>query len=185
MAEMWRPVAGVPVRVEFAPRRSGRGCWQGGTIRIILPGGLPRRENDRLLGLLAWGVLGRGVSPALAAWARHLNDEHFGLLPLEAAGFRHQMRRWGSCTAGRRIHLSHRLLVAPPDLVRGVLLHELAHLDQLNHGRQFWRTLAAADPDYRLRRRELGLFAPVWAAWWRGHLHALAKAGWTCLNPPG
>ena len=50
-------------------------------------------------------------------------------------------RRWGSCTAARSINLSCYLMLLPPHLSDYVLLHELAHTVEMNHGPRFWRLL--------------------------------------------
>ena len=49
--------------------------------------------------------------------------------------------RWGSCSAGRNINLSCYLLLLPGRLVDYVLLHELAHTREMNHGERFWHLL--------------------------------------------
>ena len=45
--------------------------------------------------------------------------------------------RWGSCSSGGRIRLSWRLILAPPEVRRYVVAHEVAHLVHLNHGPEF------------------------------------------------
>jgi predicted metal-dependent hydrolase len=50
--------------------------------------------------------------------------------------------RWGSCSSGARIRLSWRLILAPPQVRRYVVAHEVAHLKHLNHGPEF-KTLEA------------------------------------------
>lgn len=45
--------------------------------------------------------------------------------------------RWGSCSSARRIRLSWRLILAPPNVRRFVVAHEVAHLVHLNHGPAF------------------------------------------------
>jgi predicted metal-dependent hydrolase len=51
-----------------------------------------------------------------------------------------QDQRWGSCTPGQgTIRLSSRLAEYPPWVLDYVILHELAHLVEANHGRRFWR----------------------------------------------
>jgi len=45
--------------------------------------------------------------------------------------------RWGSCSSNGRIRLSWRLILAPPQVRRYVVAHEVAHLVQLNHGPEF------------------------------------------------
>jgi predicted metal-dependent hydrolase len=43
----------------------------------------------------------------------------------------------------------------PPHLVRYVLLHELAHLREMNHGRRYWALLEGYEPGYRTLDSEL------------------------------
>lgn len=45
--------------------------------------------------------------------------------------------RWGSCSSNGRIRLSWRLILAPPDVRRYVVAHEVAHLVHLDHGIDF------------------------------------------------
>ncbi|MCF7822735.1 MAG: M48 family metallopeptidase [Candidatus Marinimicrobia bacterium] len=54
---------------------------------------------------------------------------------------RHQRSRWGSCSAKNNISLNHKLFFLPTELSDYVLLHELAHTKQKNHGPQFWEIL--------------------------------------------
>ena len=180
----WRPVSGIPVEMQkTSDRRSGLGVWHEGRLALSLPTGLTRKDERRILGLLVWGALGRGLKPAAERLAALLNEQYFRR-PLTGVGFRHQLSRWGSCSAGWRIHLSHRLLVAPSHLFEAVLLHELAHLGCLNHGAEFWRALAAADPLCKRHRIELATYGNYWAGWWDNHLRDLLRHGRTILHPP-
>ena len=49
--------------------------------------------------------------------------------------------RWGSCSATGNINLSCYLMLLPPHLMDYVLLHELTHTKEMNHGPQFWDIL--------------------------------------------
>jgi predicted metal-dependent hydrolase len=70
---------------------------------------------------------------------------------IHAAGVavRSQRTRWASCSAKGTISLNIRLLFLPSQLVRYALLHELLHLQEMNHSRRFWALLASVEPDYR------------------------------------
>jgi len=47
--------------------------------------------------------------------------------------------RWGSCSAAGNLSFSWRIMMAPPAVMRYLVAHEVAHLVEMNHGRQFWQ----------------------------------------------
>ena len=49
--------------------------------------------------------------------------------------------RWGSCSARWNINLSCYLLLLPAHLCEYVMLHELCHTREMNHGPRFWTLL--------------------------------------------
>lgn len=62
---------------------------------------------------------------------------------------------WGSLSTRDHLSLDLALILAEPDVLEYVLVHELAHLFERNHGPRFWARVAAALPDYRERQRRL------------------------------
>lgn len=64
-------------------------------------------------------------------------------------------RRWGSCSTSGTVSFAWRLVMAPMDVVDYVVVHELAHLREMNHSRRFWAVVAPVMPDYDKRRRWL------------------------------
>ena len=60
---------------------------------------------------------------------------------------RDQSSRWGSCSARRGISLNWRLVLLRPELQDYIILHELAHLTEMNHGKCFWALLDQYDPN--------------------------------------
>ncbi|MDR1616622.1 MAG: M48 family metallopeptidase [Syntrophomonadaceae bacterium] len=65
--------------------------------------------------------------------------------------------RWGSCSARGSINYSWRLIMADGPAIDYVIVHELAHLTEMNHSRRFWAIVAAVLPDYRERQHSLRL----------------------------
>lgn len=68
---------------------------------------------------------------------------------------RNQRSRWGSCSRSGAIALNFRLVQMPPDVSDYVLVHELMHLRQQNHGRRFWTLVEQACPYFRAAERWL------------------------------
>ncbi len=63
--------------------------------------------------------------------------------------------RWGSCSSKGTLSFTWRLVLAPPDVVDYVVVHELAHLRVKNHSPDFWRVVESILPDYKSRRKWL------------------------------
>jgi len=64
-------------------------------------------------------------------------------------------KRWGSCSKCGRVNFSWRLMMADDDLIDYVVVHELAHLSEMNHSDRFWAKVAWILPDWPARRQRL------------------------------
>ena len=73
--------------------------------------------------------------------------------------------RWGSCGPDGSIMLSLRLALAPPEVLRYVVIHELCHLRWRGHGPRFWALVEKQMPEFEVHRR-----------WLRKHGNALHAA---------
>ena len=114
----------------------------------------------------------RDLAAILEAWLRvrarsaieREIERHAAALAVEPAAVtvRDTRTRWGSCSRARRLSFSWRLILAPPEALETVVVHELAlqhGRDQpgrvFAHGPQFWELVAARRPDHRRWRRWL------------------------------
>ena len=66
-----------------------------------------------------------------------------------------QKTRWGSCSSKKNLNFNYRLIMAPLEVLDYVVVHELAHLKQMNHSELFWREVEQIIPDYNTRRNWL------------------------------
>jgi predicted metal-dependent hydrolase len=64
-------------------------------------------------------------------------------------------KRWGSCSADDNLSFSFRLIMAPPDIIDYVIVHELMHIKEKNHSAAFWKLIETAIPEYKAHRRWL------------------------------
>ena len=63
--------------------------------------------------------------------------------------------RWGSCSTKKSINFSWRLIMADDDVIDYVVVHELAHITEMNHSARFWAIVEALLPDYWERQKRL------------------------------
>jgi hypothetical protein len=59
--------------------------------------------------------------------------------------------RWGSCSSRGGLSFTWRLVMAPPDVIDYVVIHELAHLRIRNHSKDFWTLVKQFCPDYKAK----------------------------------
>lgn len=68
---------------------------------------------------------------------------------------RRMKNRWGSCSKEGRILLNPDLIIAPKLCIEYVIVHELCHLKEHNHGPRFYQLLKTMMPDWEQRRERL------------------------------
>jgi predicted metal-dependent hydrolase len=60
--------------------------------------------------------------------------------------------RWGSCSIDKNLHFNWKLIMTPLPVIDYVVSHELAHLVEMNHSRNFWEKVRKMFPLYRQYR---------------------------------
>lgn len=111
----------------------------------------------------------------LKRWLKAQAKQHLMSKLLDVAGemqldfskltIRDQQTRWGSCSSQKTISLNYKLILLPFELMRYVLIHEMAHTVHLNHSRRFWGLVSKFDSDYKKHDKRLTKgeeFLPSW-----------------------
>ncbi len=62
---------------------------------------------------------------------------------------RAQKTRWGSCSSKGNLNFNCLLMLAPPEVLDGVVVHELCHRKEMNHSDRFYAEVLRVLPDYR------------------------------------
>lgn len=104
------------------------------------------------------------VRSALAARALERIRERIAALHPAIGGtfgrvaVRDQRTRWGSCSSKHNLNFSWKLIMAPPQALDYVVVHELCHLHEFNHSPRFWARVGSVMPDYE-----------IWKKWLKAH----------------
>lgn len=143
------PVLGedCPVRVEAGGNRVR---WSGHTLI------LQARPGADLRPLARRALRSRALEVFTRRAAHYAAKLHQAPPPVALSN---AQTRWGSCSEASGIRLSWRLIHSPLWLIDYVVVHELAHLVEMNHSKRFWDVVERLYPDYRAARDELKLFA--------------------------
>jgi hypothetical protein len=152
------PLAGAPLRV--VRRRDGR---PSATLRdgLLVVGGPDERAGEAIERWYRREARCR-IEEVAAREAERLG------LGFGTIAIRDQRTRWGSCSSSGTLSFSWRLVLAPPEVLRYVVVHELCHLREPNHSPAFWALVDAASPERRACARwlrdnayELHAFVPT------------------------
>lgn len=110
------------------------------------------------------------VKRALESLYRRVAREHFeeraghfaDAMGLEFSNIevRNQRTKWGSCSPTGTLGLNWRLMMAPPEIVDYIIVHELAHLREPNHNDNFWELVAEFDSEFESHAEWLNEHSP-------------------------
>jgi predicted metal-dependent hydrolase len=129
---------------------------------IGFAGHMELREDTLLVGIESGE---NGLASLVEEWYRmeaasvlkHKVDE---FATLWGVGYRRlvvrgQRTRWGSCSHRGTLSFNWRLLMAPESVVDYVVIHEVAHLKEMNHTKRFWGLVAERCPSWREQKKWL------------------------------
>ena len=68
---------------------------------------------------------------------------------------RNQKTRWGSCSSKKNLNFNYKIILLPKNIADYIIVHELCHLKELNHSKNFWNLVGEIIPDYVSVRKEL------------------------------
>lgn len=139
---------------------------EGKSVRLrVFPSGRSRVVEENDLQIYTADTSPEAVRAQLKSYlverARKKIDErlaHFipliGRAPNRVA-IRDQKTRWGSCSSGNNLNFNYKLIMAPPEALDYVVIHELCHLYEFNHSAKFWKRVSLFQSDYLIWKRWL------------------------------
>jgi predicted metal-dependent hydrolase len=124
------------------------------TIELLISESAIPEQNKKIVSELLHRLLSKIHLSAIEKRVHELNQIHFKA-KIKDVKISHTRSRWGSCSKSGSIRISSRLLLAPPEVLDYVVIHELAHLREFNHSQHFWKLVSAAMPDYAEKEKWL------------------------------
>lgn len=110
--------------------------------------------DDRTFRRYLWKLLSQSAQEETDALVRCINAETFKVHVSEVT-VKYMRSRWGSCSTHGVIALSTPLLLTSPEILRYVIIHELAHRIRQDHSEKFWKCVALYEPTYKEIVRKL------------------------------
>lgn len=95
-------------------------------------------------------ALAKQVIPEKVAYYARLMGVSYGRISI-----RKQKSRWGSCSREGNLNFNCLLIMAPPEVLDYVVVHELCHRIEMNHSAKFWAQVEQVIPEYRTYRKWL------------------------------
>lgn len=134
---------------------------KGAQVRMRLQEGacrlsLPAPEDEEAVRAALKQALSRRalmrIREELDAYAPRIGVEY------GRVAIRDQKSRWGSCSAKGNLNFNWKLIMAPPEALRYVVIHELCHRIEFNHSPRFWALVREQMPEYE-----------SWKKWLKAH----------------
>ena len=140
----------IPLRGVLYPIKTGIGDKSGfGGDYFYVPRNLtPEQIKDRCVRIYC-GLAAKYLPDRVQKYAALMN------VSPSAVKVNKAKTRWGSCSSQKSINFSWRLVMADDETIDYVIVHELAHLIEMNHSQRFWSIVEAIIPDYRRFRAKL------------------------------
>ena len=129
-------------------RNTGKVHIDGHDLILHLP---QLEEDDYYTRDFITTLISRGISgdllPALTARVHDYNNQIYKE-KVNTVRLKYIHSRWGSCATSGNLNFSSKILLAPENIMDSVIIHELSHLKEMNHGTRFWKWVEKGDKDY-------------------------------------
>ena len=142
------------LKVSTSQRKMARGVIEDDAILLEIPDDWTDIARSNTAYRMIHDLLARFYKPAFERRVRAMHEGRYSK-KIKSITLRNMSSRWGSCSQYGELTFSTRLLFAPRAVQDYVILHELCHLDVLDHSDRFWKRVASIDPNYARKEQWL------------------------------
>lgn len=136
------------LEIEEKVKSSSSGTVSNKTIRLSLDSSLYGNQKSDAIKALISRVLAKKYKPLILKRLELINKHYFGH-EVKALRLKYNRSNWGSCSNSGNINLSTRLLMTPEWVRDYVIVHELAHMNEMNHSKNYWKIVEKVYPEYQ------------------------------------
>ena len=149
-------VRGIPflIDIQSFDKKTSSSILKGKTIHIRLSANEEGIHRERSIKRLISHAVAEYFQPIIEERVLALNDQYFGK-EIQKVQMSYTNTTWGTCSNKKVINLSTRLLLTPEEVADYVIIHELAHLIEMNHSSRFWALVKKAMPEYEVHKEWL------------------------------
>ncbi len=118
----------------------------------------PRRNQRRSTGRKQYLLYKEQARIIITERVKHFSEQYQQSLQGLKVGriaIRNQGSRWGSCSRNGNLNFNYKIAFLTPELRDYVIVHEICHIKEFNHGRGFWDLVGKTTPNYLELRRKL------------------------------
>ncbi|MFQ5445605.1 MAG: M48 family metallopeptidase [Saprospiraceae bacterium] len=136
------------LHIEYTNNKTHSAQLTGGVIYLRLSAGAGESGQSKAIRHLLSRIIAQDFLPAITERVQQLNERYFQK-KVNKIYLKYSLSSWGSCSSKGNINLSTCLLFAPDGVIDYVIIHELAHLVEMNHSPRFWQLVETAVPSYK------------------------------------
>jgi hypothetical protein len=136
----------LQLTIMYESRKRSRLEYNGGLIVRVEAGLAPKAVKDEVRRKVESWIKKQLLEEALIVV--QIFGRRMGTLP-KGIKIKAQKKIWGSCGRNRIINLNWKLGLFPRKVFEYVVVHELCHLQHMNHSQQFWTLVGSIMPDYK------------------------------------
>jgi predicted metal-dependent hydrolase len=127
--------------------------FNGSELTVLIPESVSEELKPALVKEAVWNFY-KDCAESEVGRLLKAYSEKLGVAPPNYK-VKHQKKRWGSCSADNVLRINFQLVMAPPEQLEYVVVHELCHLKEKNHSARFWKLVGELMPGYEVHRKGL------------------------------
>lgn len=137
----------VPIQIQYQENERLDIKYNNDSFIITSPTDMTHEMRTPLLRTQLQRILKEDIKQQATRLAEHYSS--ILNLPFNKIVIKEQKSRWGSCSSAGNININWLLIFAPKEVFEYVVLHEVCHLQHMNHSPAFWSLVESQMPDYK------------------------------------